>query len=199
MTEPLACCLNTIQSLGTGPGKTAAVIGDGPMGLMHIGLAKEYGATEIILCGLTDWKLKLGEHFGANHLINAKEEDPVKAVANVTQERGVDIVVVTAVSPPTIVQAMKMASKRAFVSIFGGTPKGVTVQLEPNMIHYKEIFLTGNSGYTYAQYTKAAQLVASRKIPLKKLVTHRFKLEQIHDAIAAWDDKENSMKIMLTR
>jgi len=199
MTEPLACSLNTIESLGTGPGKTVAIIGDGPMGLMHVGLAKEYGAGDILLCGLTDWKLKLGKYFGANHLINAKEEEPVKAVADATQGRGADIVVVTAVSPSTIVQAMKMASKRAFVSIFGGTPKGVTVQLEPNMIHYKELFLTGNSGYTYGQYKKAAQLVTSHKIPLKKLVTHRFKLEQIHDAIAAWDDKENSMKIMLTR
>lgn len=60
MTEPLACSLNTIETLGIGVGKTVAVIGDGPMGLMHVGLAKLYGASQVILAGLVDWKLKLG-------------------------------------------------------------------------------------------------------------------------------------------
>jgi L-iditol 2-dehydrogenase len=123
----------------------------------------------------------------------------VKAVADATNGTGADIVVVTAVTSETIVQGLRMASRRGYVSIFGGTPKGVTVQFEPNMIHYNETFLTGNSGYTYAQYAKAAQIVASHKIPLKKLVTHRFELGQIHEAMKVWDDKEKSMKIMLTR
>jgi L-iditol 2-dehydrogenase len=199
MTEPLACSLNTIESLGTKPGKTVLVIGDGPMGLMHVGLAKEYGASKIILCGLTDWKLKLGAQFGANHLVNAKEKEIVRPMLDMTDGRGADIVVVTTVTPLTIVQGLQMTSKRGFLSIFGGTANGVTALLEPNIIHYRELFLTGNSGYTYDQYAKAAQIIAANKIPLKKLITHRFKLAQLHDAIKAWDDKESSMKIMLTR
>jgi len=199
MTEPLACSLNTVESAGTKPGKTAVVIGDGPMGLLHVALAKEYGATEIILCGLVDWKLKLGREIGASHSINANQEDPVKAVANISDSRGADIVIVTAVAPQTIVQGLQMASKKAFVNIFGGTPKGVTVQFEPNLIHYNELLLTGTSGYTYDHYAKASQLVGSHRIPLKRLITHRFKLGEIHDAIKAWDDKEKSMKIILTR
>ena len=149
MTEPLACSLNTIETLGTGIGKTVVVIGDGPMGLMHVGLARLYGASQIILAGLVDWKLQLGAEFGATHLVNVKEQDSVKAVANVTKAKGADIIVVTAVTPETVVQGLRMVSRRGFVSIFGGTPKGVTVQFEPNIIHYNESFLTGNSAYTY--------------------------------------------------
>jgi L-iditol 2-dehydrogenase len=199
MTEPLACSLNTTESAGTRPGKNAVVIGDGPMGLMHVALAKAYGATRIILCGLVDWKLKLGEELGANYLVDVSKVDPVKAVTEATGGKGAEIVVVTAVAPQTIVQGLRMASKRGFVNIFGGTPKGVTVELEPNIIHYNELTLTGTSGYTYDHYTKASQLVASHRIPLKKFITHRFELGQIHDAIRAWDDKEKSNKIMLTR
>ncbi len=198
MTEPLACSLNTIETLGTGPGKTIVVIGDGPMGLLHVSLAKLYGADRIILTGLVDWKLKLGQELGATHVLSAKE-DTVKAVLDATEGAGADIVVVTAVMQDTIVQGLKMASRRGYVSIFGGTPKGVTVQFEPNLIHYNETFLTGNSAYTYAHYVSAAHLIASGKVQLKKLVTHHFSLDQIHQAIKAWDDKEKSMKIMLTR
>lgn len=199
MTEPLACSLNTIESAQTKPGKTVVVTGDGPMGLLHVALAKEYGASKIILIGLIGWKLKLGEQFGANYVINASGEDPLKGVANITDGKGAEIVIVTAVAPQTLPQGLQMASKRAFVNIFGGTPKGVTFQLEPNIIHYNELLLTGTSGYTYGHYAKASQLVASRRIPLKKLITQRFELAKIHDAIKVWDDKEKSMKIMLTR
>jgi L-iditol 2-dehydrogenase len=199
MTEPLACSLNTIETLGTSVGKTVAIIGDGPMGLMHVGLAKVYGASQIILAGLVDWKLKLGAEFGATDLVNGREQDAVKAVRDSTNARGADITVVTAVTPETVVQGLKMVSRRGFVSIFGGTPKGVTVQFEPNIVHYNEIFLTGNSAYTYAQYSKASQIIAAHKIMLKKLVSHRLKLEQIFEALKIWDDKEKSMKIVLTR
>jgi L-iditol 2-dehydrogenase len=198
MTEPLACSLNTIETLGVRPGKTVAVIGDGPMGLLHINLAKLYGADRIILVGLVDWKLKLGQELGATHLISARE-DTVKATLAATEGAGADIVIVTAVMKDTIVQGLKMASKRGYVSIFGGTPRGVAVQFEPNLIHYNETFLTGNSAYTYAQYVSAGRLIASGKVEPKKLVTHHFELSQIHDAIKMWDDKEKSMKIMLTR
>jgi L-iditol 2-dehydrogenase len=198
MTEPLACSLNTIETLGARPGKTVAVIGDGPMGLLHVNLAKIYGADRIILVGLVDWKLKLGQELGATHLLSARE-DVVKGTLAATEGAGADIVVVTAVMQDTIVQGLKMVSKRGYVSIFGGTPKGVAVQFEPNLIHYNETFLTGNSAYTYAHYVSAANLIASGKIQLKKLVTHHFRLDQIHDAIKVWDDKEKSMKIMLTR
>lgn len=198
MTEPLACSLNTIDSLGVKPGMTVTVVGDGPMGLLHVGLAKLYGAEKIVLTGLIDWKMQLGKTLGATDLVNAKG-DPVKEVLDRTSGVGSDIVVLTAVLPQTIADALRMVSKHGYVSIFGGTPKGVKAEIEPNLIHYNEAFLTGNYGYTYAQYAKAAKIVANQKIPLKKLITHRFKLEEIHDAIKTWDNKEKSMKIMLTR
>jgi L-iditol 2-dehydrogenase len=198
MIEPLACSLNTIESLGAGPGKTIVVIGDGPMGLLHVALARLYAAERIILIGLVDKKLQLGKELGATDLIDAKG-DATKAVLEVTGGVGSDIVVITAVMPQTIAEALRMVSRHGYVSIFGGTPKGAKAEFEPNLIHYNEAFLTGNFGYTYATYSRAAKIVASHKIPLKRLISHRFKLEQIHDAIKTWDDKENSMKIMLTR
>jgi L-iditol 2-dehydrogenase len=198
LTEPLACSLNTIDSLGVKPGTTVTVVGDGPMGLLHVGLAQLYGADRIILIGLVGWKMDLGRTLGATAVVNGRG-DTVKEVLDETAGVGSDIVVVTAVLPQTIADGLKMVSRHGCVSIFGGTPKGVKAEIEPNLIHYNETFLTGNYGYTYEQYAKAAKIVASQKIPLKKLITHRFKLQEIHEAIETWDDKERSMKIMLTR
>ena len=198
MIEPLACSLNTIESLGAGPDKTIVVIGDGPMGLLHVALARLYNAERIILIGLADRKLQLGKDLGATDLIDAKG-DATRTVLELTGGVGSDIVVITAVMPQTIAQALRMVARHGYVSIFGGTPKGAKAEIEPNLIHYNEAFLTGNFGYTYATYSRAAKIVASHKIPLKRLISHRLKLEQIHQAIKIWDDKENSIKIMLTR
>ncbi|PLJ78566.1 alcohol dehydrogenase catalytic domain-containing protein [Infirmifilum sp. SLHALR2] len=193
MTEPLACVLHDVELAGVRPGKRVAVIGDGPMGLKHVALSRIYGADEVVLIGLTDWKLRLGEEMGATRVVNVQEEDPARALAG-----AMDAVFVTVVNQQTLSTAMSIASKTGVVSIFAGLPKGAsTFTIDTNLIHYGELVLTGSSNYTYREYEKAFSLIASGRVNLLRLISHRFPLAEFHEAIKAWQDKSSSMKIMI--
>ena len=200
MTEPVACSYHDIVGLRVGPGKKLLVVGDGPMGLMHVLAAKAVGCEDIALAGLIDWKLKLGEELGATTLIHSgsttKLQDEVKKMA----PDGVDATALTIVTSELVSQALSATIKGGYVSVFAGVPKGaVTTNFEPNLIHYNEVSLIGSSGYTYPEFRKAFEIVLSHGPELSKLVSHRFKLDEIMEAISVWEDKEKSLKIMITR
>lgn len=196
LVEPLACVLHDVEQARVSPGKRVVVFGDGPMGLKHVALSRLYGADEVVLVGLTDWKLKLGEEMGATLTVNAGTEDPVQALSKLGFSA--DIVFLTVVSQTTLKQALSIAEKTGVVSIFAGLPGGSSqMSIDVNVIHYGERVLTGSSNYTYHEYEKAFKIVASRKLKLSKLITHRFRVTEIHEAIKAWEDKEKSLKVLI--
>jgi L-iditol 2-dehydrogenase len=198
MTEPFACVMHSIKVSGTIFEKNVAIIGDGPMGILHALAAKLYGANEIILVGLTDWKLKLGEFFGASRIINAKEHNVVESIGEYCKN-GVDVTILTVVNSETFTEALKITRKRGYIIIFAGIPKGSTFSFDPNEIHYNEISIMGSSGYTYKEYEEAFNLIANKNLQLSRLISHQFELSQIREAISKWEDKENSLKIILKR
>ena len=195
MTEPLACVLHDVESARVSVGKKVFVIGDGPMGLKHVMLSHLYGADEVVLVGLTDWKLRLGEELGATRTVNASQENPVEVADRMG---GADIVFLTVVSQGTLDQAMRIASKTGIVSIFAGLPRGSsTLTLDLNLIHYGERVLTGSSNYTYSEYERAFKLIISKRVNLAKIVSHRFSLKEFFEALKVWEDKVKSMKIII--
>ncbi len=195
MTEPLACVLHDVEQARVS-GKKVAVFGDGPMGLMHVALSKLYGADEIALIGLTDWKLKLGESFGATLTVNALAENPVEALSKLG---GIDVVFLTVVTQDTLNQAFQISSKTGVISVFAGLPSDRSIlSLNVNLIHYGERVLIGSSNYTYHEYEKALRLITTRRLNLSKLISHRFKVTEILEAIKKWENKEESLKIILT-
>jgi len=194
-TEPLACCLNSIETLEVTPGTSIAVIGDGPIGLLHVQLARIYGADEIILIGLHEWKLNLGAKFGATTIINAKKNDPVEEVLNLTSGKGVDRIVLTAGLPESLTQALKFISKKGIINIFAGVQNGLA-NLNTNVIHYNEVFLTGTKDYTYKMYEKALRMIVRKQIRVGELITHKYRIDEIEKAITTWENKEESLKIV---
>ena len=200
MTEPVACSYHDISALRVGPGKKLLVVGDGPMGLMHVVAAKACGCDDITLAGLIDWKLKLGEELGARHVIRSGASTNLPDEVKKSNPDGVDATALTIVTGDLVPQAINATSKGGYVSVFAGVPKGAVVTtFEPNLIHYNEVSLVGSSGYTYPEFKKAFEIVRSNQPALAKLVSQRFTLEKIMDAISLWEDKEKSLKIMIKR
>lgn len=196
-TEPVACCINSILKAKVGFGSTVTIIGDGPMGLTHVRLAKLFGADVVITSGYHDWKLNTAKSLGADHTINASQTDPIEKVMKLTDGNGADAVIATVTTPTTIEQAMKMVRKCGFVVIFGGSPKGTTVTLDPNTLHYSEICLIGSEGYTIAMYETSFNLIAKHRIDVKKLISRKYKLDDLLEAIAMAQKKEESLKIII--
>src|SRR5487761_1723035 len=105
-------------------GEGVVVTGPGPIGLMGVAVAKALGADPVILTGTRDARLELGKKLGADHVVNAREEDAVAAVKRITHGKGVQFVVECSGAPEAVNEAARMVNRggRICLAAFPGKP-----------------------------------------------------------------------------
>ena len=165
------------------PGDSVAVLGTGPIGLLHVALVKLAGATRIVAVGRPG-RLDPAVELGATHALSAQGEDLTREVLRLTGG-GADVAVVAVGDPALADQALQIAAIGGRVNYFAGFPKGSTALMEPNVIHYRELQVTGGSNARRADVRRAVELLSSGALDVASLVTHRFPLAEIDAAIAA--------------
>jgi len=184
LAEPLSCCINGQEYLNIGIGDTVAVIGAGPIGCMHMELAKISGATKVIIADLSEERLNFAKAIGADVYINSQKEDIVKRVFEETNGLGADVVIVACPSPEAQESTLKMVKIRGRISFFGGLPHDKSkINFDSNILHYREISVFGSFASYPFQYRKALSLLASGRIRADKFITHKFSLEEVEKGI----------------
>jgi L-iditol 2-dehydrogenase len=162
-----------------GLGDVVVVIGAGPIGCIHVALARARGAERIVIADIVEERLKLAEAFDPDEMILASERDLVPAVRELTGGRGADVVITATPAPVASVQAVEMARKGGRILIFGGLPKDDSKPgVDLNIVHYRALHLIGTTIFAPRHQRLALQLMASGRIPADKLVTHRYPLSQ---------------------
>lgn len=175
LLEPTSCVLNSLSLLGVGAGTTMLLIGAGPMGLLHLVLARHLGAVVIAAEpeeGRRAWARKLG----AFATIDPSSQDTTKAVKELTNGDGADVAVVSAGVPAAAALAMGAVKRQGSIGLFAGFPPKSVVDLDPNIIHYNEIILTGSQNATIDQYRRTLELLP-RLSDLRQVVTHSFDID----------------------
>jgi|SRR5208282_3449534 len=187
--EPLADCFHAVVTQAqVVVGDTVLVIGAGQMGLQLLMVSKSVGAKVIISDVLND-RLKLADQLGADMTVNVREEDLKKRLMAFTNGRLVDAVITSVSQSAVIAQALGVVRKRGRVVIFGGAPEGTVIQIDPNVIHYNEVSLVGSEwvgvgGFLDARMCDVAlEMIRSGKIPVERLISHKYPLDRIHEAI----------------
>jgi L-iditol 2-dehydrogenase len=184
MTEPYACALYSLEACKVVPGGSLVIIGAGPMGLTHLMLAKAMGVSTIVISDLVDSRLKFAKEMGADIVINSKTGDLLDAVKSVTKGIGADAVIVTVGNVNAIEEGFKLARPQGYVNIFGGSPPGSIVKLDPNLIHYSELFIMGTQNANPEHYTRALEFLSV--LPnASKMFTHRFSIDNAPKAFQA--------------
>jgi len=179
LVEPLSCCLHGQDFAQTRVGDIVAVIGAGPIGLMHVTVSKAMGASKVIVSEIDDERLREAANFGADYLINPSKEDLASKISEVTDGHGADVVIVAVGSPATQQQALSIAAKGGRINFFGGLPAGKEiVPLNTNLIHYREIFVLGTSSQSIYDFRKTLELVSTGVLDVKRFITHRFPLDE---------------------
>src|SRR5579875_339619 len=173
-------------------GEGVAVIGPGPIGLLGVGVAKALGAEPVILIGTRERRLDLGAKLGADHLVNARREDPVAAVRRITEGAGVQFVLECSGAPAALNEAARMVDRggRICLAAFPHDPAPVDLaHIVRNNIYVFGIRGEGKSATHRAmalmkQKRFAARLVHTHTFPLDELPTAlRYARERIDDAI----------------
>lgn len=180
--EPLSCAFNGYEAYGVHPGDAVLIIGAGPIGCMHAMLAQMAGAALIILNDLSEDRLAYCSGILGN-ITTYCGDDLNGFIMEKTHGRGVDVCVTACPSPAAQASCFDHMAMFGRVCFFGGLPKGrEKVELNTNAIHYKHLTVTGTSRSSLSQYRKCLQLVESGVLPMGKLITHHFSLEQISEA-----------------
>lgn len=190
LAEPLGCVLNALELSNVSLGDDVVIIGAGPIGIMMIEVARRMGAKKIIVVQRSRPRLEVAKRFGADVYICSNEENAIERVLEETGGLGADVVITANSSPSTHQDALLMAKNRAHVNLFGGLPKGSTVELDTNIIHYKELFVHGAHGSLPRHHKQAVRMIESGLIDMKKYITHKFPLDDIVKAFEVAEGHE---------
>ncbi|MEM2148021.1 MAG: zinc-binding dehydrogenase [Candidatus Bathyarchaeia archaeon] len=197
ITEPLACVLHGVEEAGVGLGDSIAIIGAGPIGLLHLLTVKKMGAEKVIMIDLVEERLHFAEKLGADETVNAGKENPLDAVRRLTSGRGADVVIEAIGLPKTWEQALTLARKGGTVLEFGGCPPGTEIKLSTEQLHYGETTVMGTFHTTPLHFRKAINLIASKTINVKPLITAKMSLDNIKEAFEMLSTSKTQIKIAI--
>ena len=198
LAEPLGCCINGLEMCHIHLGDTLVVIGAGPAGCMLMRAARSFGATRVIAVQRSRARIEFAKRLGgADKVICSEDIDPVEGVLQATGGRGADVVITANSSVETHEQALRMVRNRGRINFFGGLPKGARpISLESNLVHYKELCITGSHGSVPRQHRLALEMLASGTIPGKEFITHTFPLDEIQTAFKVAEG-HSGMKVVI--
>jgi len=170
MAEPASSVVACQEYINVKLGDTVVILGDGPIGCLHIEVARARGASKVIISGCS--RLHFAAQFNPDYMINITDQDPVEEVLKITDGLGADVAICAAPVTSIQEQAIEMVRNRGKVVLFGGVPKSQQMtMLNSNLIHYNEISVIGSFSYPATGLKDAIDLIAQGKISAKKYVT----------------------------
>lgn len=198
LAEPLGCCINGLELSNLHLGDTVVVIGAGPAGCMLMRLARWQGALRVLAVQRSRARLAYARRLGgADVVICTQDADPVESVLRATNGEGADVVITANASVQTHMQALRMVANRGRIVLFGGLPKGSpSIPLDSNLVHYKELLITGSHGSVPRHHRLALEILARGVVNAEDYITHRFPLDRIKDAFATAEGHQG-MKVVV--
>src|SRR5215471_8966036 len=173
---------------------TIAIVGQGPVGLSATQFAVAMGA-RVLALDLSSERLLLAKRFGADITIDARGDDPLTAVKEVTHGRGADLTLDTSGRPEGRSLAVKAA--RAWGTVcFVGEGSNVTIDVSPDMLR-KQLTIIASWTFSTVGQAECAQFVAARKIAVADLFTHSWRLEQAEEAYELFDTQTTGKGVFL--
>jgi L-iditol 2-dehydrogenase len=163
---------------------SVVIIGDGPMGLIHLQLFKRLSASRVAIVGKVPSRMDKARAMGADAVLayNHQTVEDILDFAG-SSSGGADLVIIATSNPVAFELATKISARNSKISLFAGMPSGQTFLLDANWLHYNQISVTGTFSSTPKILEEAARIAADKTIDLSTIVTHRYSLPEIEKAI----------------
>jgi 2-desacetyl-2-hydroxyethyl bacteriochlorophyllide A dehydrogenase len=195
LVEPAATAMYTVARGEVKPGHHVVVHGTGAIGLFAAQGAKAAGAARVILTGRTDAKLDLGLRLGADAALNARKVDVTAEILRLTGGRGADAVLEASGNIEALAASVRQV-RAGGVIVAAGIYEKVLPDLEIDRLVFFDITLRGLSG-SLNQYRPTMALMSAGRLQAKPLITHRFPLARVTEAMAVMDADPSRIKILL--
>lgn len=183
LLEPLSCVLNGQERLHIQPGDSVLVVGAGPIGLMHALLAGSYGAAKVYMRDLSETRMRQCEKVNPK-ISGIYGEDLKKEIMRLTDGRGVDVCIIACPSGKAQADSLELMAMNGRILFFGGLPSGNDlVNLPSNLIHYRQLSISGSTRANVRQYRMAARLLETGMLELAGMISAEYPLEEFAEAV----------------
>lgn len=197
LSEPLSCAINAQEIAGVKPGDNVVIIGGGPLGALHAGLAKALGASEVIIVQRSEPRLTYLKRLKDVIVVDSENEDVSSIIKERTNGLGADIVIVCAPDREIMEKSIFFTRKGGTVSLFASLPKeNANLTFNSRIIHYGELRIVGSSDSRPEHVIKAVELLSKGKINTDVIITHKIALEDIFKGIELMKNSR-SLKILV--
>lgn len=181
LMEPLACAVYGQQQLPSLTGRSVAIIGAGPIGLLHQMLALQQRPSELLMIGRRETRLALAREIGAHEVIDsAREPDLVNAVMSRTNGVGADIVIECTGQPQVWIDSVRSTAKNGTTLLFGGCKSGTQVPLPFELMWRRALRVFGVFHFTPQAVAESRDHLCSGRLPVEHLITEVRPMSDFH-------------------
>lgn len=200
LVEPLACVIHGIRKAGIQAGDSVALIGTGVMGLMFIQALRFWGVRALVVYEVLDWRKEKAREFGAPTVLTPLADAQAEAarIREVLGSDGADKVIVAAKDLRALELSLPLTNKGGTVLFFATPHPDEFIKLYPSYIFFNEITVTSTYSADHLDTRMALELLSNGAVAGDALVTHRFPLERLADAIAQTVSRQESLKSIIT-
>ena len=198
MVNPATVTLHALRRAEIFPGDPAVVLGAGPIGLILAQGVKAAGASPVIVTGLSQdrERLDLAKSLGADEVINVDLENPIEKVKAMTGGHGVVTAFEVSGSTKAFSQGLEMLRKGGSLIAVGIYPAEISLNATRNLVREMKS-IRGVYGWLRSDWSRALDLIASGKIQVTPLITHRLSLERAEEGFEACLDRK-ALKVILS-
>ena len=196
--EPVNTCLKAVRKARVGKGETVLVIGQGPIGMLLMILAKYEGA-EVYASDPMAGRRAASLKFGAKEVFDPTKQNLHQEMRARTSGRGADAVLVAVPSPALVPEALAIARPGGRVLLFAHNDPVMQLDFPASAVGVEEKEILGSYSASVDDQAESAALVFERRLPVRELISHRFPLERIAEALElAAHPAEDTLKVVIT-
>jgi threonine 3-dehydrogenase len=163
-------------------GKSVVILGDGPIGLFAVGVARAAGATKIFLTGMEPFRLNIGKQMGADYLINVTKDNAIDIVKETTGGLGADVVIEMSGAPRAMQDGIAMLRRGGRYCFFGIFKDNLVPTPLNDIVFNGGTFYGINGRLMFDTWFTVSNLLASKRLDVTPVVTHKMPLEDYKEA-----------------
>ena len=197
LAEPLACCLNAFSKMAVHRDDTVLIVGAGTLGLLNGLVAKHRGAKSLIFSDPRKERRQMALEFGASRAVEPQKEDLAQVINEESNGLGVDVLILASSQVGLNEEILQMMSRGGRISLFSGLPPECALPgFDLNLIHYKELEVSGAYGCTAAQNAEAIELITKKKEVLQTLITEKVDFKHLQKALEQREAKDKLKAVL---
>ena len=196
LIEPFACCIRGLNKISIKHGDNVAILGAGPTGVMHMLLAKLWGANNIVVADVNEFRLNFVKKYGVG-TVNLKHENLDDAIKEITDRIGTDVTILATGSIKAFESSLSITRRGGKILLFGVPSVGSRFDLDLNSIYSNEHVIIPSYGASEIETNQALSLMSDKSLDLLPLVTHRFQIRECNDAFKCAHEAIDAMKVLV--